>query len=206
VPNVRWEPLAGRQRALSAVSVAVITATVRGLTRTWKGRTASRAAYKGCQTADLLPLEGGEDAGVHGFWKLSARKLDARRLQQSTDFEEVVHHGFRNGDKARGGELSRGAGVGSCGLEGSCEPLALRAAEGECPEGEPSVLVGMHGGGAEVVEGFYFGWGEGAIVDADVVDGAVEINGVARVAADIERLVPVFGSSALAAPAAAPFT
>jgi hypothetical protein len=36
------------------------------------------------------------------------------------------------------------------------------------------ILFGFHEGGAEFVEPRHFGWGESAIVDADVVDGAVE--------------------------------
>jgi hypothetical protein len=36
------------------------------------------------------------------------------------------------------------------------------------------MLVGLHEGVAEIVERLDFGGGEGAVVDADVVDGVVE--------------------------------
>ena len=49
-------------------------------------------------------------------------------------------------------------------------PLAQQTAEGE-------MLVGFYDGGAEVVEDLDFGWGECAIVGADVVELAGEVPG-----------------------------
>jgi hypothetical protein len=74
-------------------------------------------------------------SAAHGFRKLSARKLDAGRLRQSTDFGGVAYHGFWRPCREPGAVLREGTGSvlrdrGSCQALGPSKvprPLLLGA-------------------------------------------------------------------------------